>query len=80
MGGAGPTSIRSDARARAARPEFTVAARWLPVLAGGLAWAHWPALRQMADRWSHDPRYSHGYLVPLFAVALMLSGATQHMS
>jgi exosortase len=25
----------------------------------------------MTDRWSHDPRYSHGYLVPLFAVALI---------
>jgi exosortase len=25
----------------------------------------------MADRWSNDPRYAHGYLVPLFSVALL---------
>jgi exosortase len=25
----------------------------------------------MADRWSHDPRYSHGFLVPAFALFLL---------
>jgi exosortase len=25
----------------------------------------------MADRWSDDPRYAHGYLVPLFSLALL---------
>jgi exosortase len=25
----------------------------------------------MAHRWSHDPQYSHGYLVPLFAIVLL---------
>ena len=25
----------------------------------------------MAERWSDDPRYAHGYLVPLFSLALL---------
>jgi exosortase len=40
---------------------------------GGLAllWAFWPSLMEMATRWSHDPQYAHGYLVPGFAAALL---------
>ena len=34
-------------------------------------WAYWPTLETMADRWSHDPQYSHGFLVPLFALAVL---------
>jgi exosortase len=36
-----------------------------------MAWFYWPALRVMAARWSVDPRYSHGYLVPLFSLFLL---------
>ena len=49
----------------------------LPVVAGAsvlcvsLLWASWPALTGMAERWSHDTRYSHGFLVPLFSMALL---------
>jgi exosortase len=43
----------------------------LVVLAACLFWALWPALAAMADRWARDPRYAHGYFVPLFAVALL---------
>jgi exosortase len=35
-----------------------------------LTWNYWPTLTEMAHRWSVDPRYSHGYLVPLFSVFL----------
>jgi exosortase len=35
------------------------------------AWAYWPTLAEMAARWAHDPQYSHGYLVPVFAVYLL---------
>ncbi len=35
-------------------------------------WAYWPTLAGMAQRWSHDPQYSHGYLVPLFAAAMLV--------
>ena len=51
------------------------------LVAAALAWTWWPSLREMAGRWSTDPRYSHGFLVPIFAVYLlwtrrgMLAGA-----
>jgi exosortase len=41
------------------------------MLAGCLLWSLWPALAAMADRWSSDPRYAHGYLVPMFSLALL---------
>jgi exosortase len=40
-------------------------------LLASLLWASWPTLGAMAQRWSTDPRYAHGYLVPVFAVALL---------
>jgi len=43
----------------------------LAVLGGALLWAYWPALTAMAGRWTHDPKYSHGYLVPAFALFLL---------
>jgi exosortase len=36
-----------------------------------LVWSYWTTLGQMALRWSQDPMYSHGYLVPGFAVLLL---------
>src|SRR4051794_16387235 len=41
------------------------------ILCAGVAWSSWPAWRAMADRWSTDPRYAHGYLVPAFALVLL---------
>lgn len=41
------------------------------LLALSLGWALWPTLVDMAKRWSVDPRYSHGSLVPLFAIYLL---------
>ncbi len=43
----------------------------LAVVAAGLVWAHWPAMEEMAQRWARDPQYSHGYLVPFFALILL---------
>ena len=40
-------------------------------LVGCVLWSLWPALASMADRWSSDPRYAHGYFVPMFSVALL---------
>jgi exosortase len=34
-------------------------------------WAYWTTLGEMAQRWARDPQYSHGYLVPFFALALL---------
>jgi len=42
-------------------------------LGAGLAWAYWPTLADMQDRWARDPQYSHGYLVPVFALFLAWS-------
>jgi exosortase len=45
------------------------------VLIGGLAtlvaWAFWPTLAFLHDKWAGDPQYSHGYLVPLFSAYLL---------
>ncbi len=48
-----------------------VAALDLLFLGGCLLWSLWPALAAMADRWSTDPRYAHGYFVPIFSLALL---------
>lgn len=36
-----------------------------------LAWAYWPSIEQMARRWSQDPQYTHGYVVPAFAAIVL---------
>jgi exosortase len=36
-----------------------------------LVWANWTTLAECAQRWSTDPSYSHGWLVPLFAVVVL---------
>lgn len=34
-------------------------------------WAYWTTLAEIAWSWNNDPRYSHGYLVPGFALYLL---------
>lgn len=41
------------------------------LLTGAIIWASWPVLRDVVNRWEEDPRYSHGFLVPVFAVYLL---------
>src|SRR5262249_46255783 len=41
------------------------------VAAAALLWAYWPTLGEWAERWAHDPQYSHGFLVPVFAAFLL---------
>jgi exosortase len=36
-----------------------------------LGWAYLPMLRVFADKWFHDPQYSHGILVPIFSGYLL---------
>jgi exosortase len=45
---------------------------WLAALTLALLWAYWPVLAIMAGKWNTDPQYSHGYLVPIFALVLLL--------
>jgi exosortase len=40
-------------------------------LSAVILWSYWTTLAEMASRWSGDPQYSHGYLVPLFAGYLL---------
>ena len=46
---------------------------WLATMTLGaaLAWCYWPTFEKMAERWSNDPQYSHGFLVPLFALIIL---------
>ena len=45
----------------------------LVALAACVLWAYWTTLEGMAERWSHDPQYSHGFLVPVFALVVLWS-------
>jgi exosortase len=38
---------------------------------GVVAWAFWPTLEFLYSKWSNDPQYSHGFLVPLFSAFLI---------
>ena len=50
-------------------PRYLVASAAL--LSCALAWAYWPTLTAVVRRWSTDPQYSHGFLVPVFSLALL---------
>ncbi|MBI1832742.1 MAG: exosortase/archaeosortase family protein, partial [Planctomycetes bacterium] len=41
------------------------------VLGLAVLWTYWTTLAKLAWRWSEDPQYSHGYLVPAFALYLL---------
>jgi len=61
------------------RIDFTYP-RWLPLAAalGTIClWAYWPTLTTLWQRWSSDPQYSHGYLVPAFAAVMLWLRAAQ---
>src|SRR5438270_12057558 len=63
----------ADVSASAARPQ-SLRAHSLLAAAGLLAlvlWVYWDLLLQMAHRWSVDPEYSHGFLVPALAAYLL---------
>ena len=36
-----------------------------------VGWAYWATLAEVVERWSNDPQYSHGFLVPLFSIYLL---------
>jgi exosortase len=41
------------------------------ILGAALLWSYWTTLAAVALRWWEDPQYSHGWLVPAFAVYLL---------
>jgi exosortase len=44
---------------------------FLSLLALAILWSYWTTLGLMVARWSEDPQYSHGWLVPVFAGYLL---------
>lgn len=36
-----------------------------------LLWSYWPVLTSMAGRWEREEEYTHGWLVPLFALVIL---------
>ncbi len=55
-----------------AAPRFSFATLLIAAVLGLAAvWAYWPTLARMAGQWADDPQYSHGYLVPVFALYLL---------
>jgi exosortase len=44
---------------------------------GSLVWCYWPTLEGLVHAWAHNPHYSHGFLVPVFALALLVLRAKQ---
>jgi exosortase len=50
-------------------PRATV---WLLlILLAAAGWVYWPTIERVVRRWSADPQYTHGYVVPLFALLVL---------
>ena len=41
------------------------------VILGVLGWVYWPTFAELYDTWTTHPEYSHGLLVPVFALYLL---------
>ena len=41
------------------------------IFAAGLIYLYFPVLKGLVSDWWHDPNYSHGFLLPLFAIYLI---------
>jgi exosortase len=44
---------------------------FVAILGAAGLWSYWTTLAAVANRWADDPQYSHGYLVPVFALYLL---------
>ena len=56
---------------RPLRARTLVHAAALTIVALCFVWSYWTTLTTMAERWSDDPQYSHGFLVPVFAAVIL---------
>jgi exosortase len=44
----------------------------IPILLGVVGWLYWQTFLGLSEVWTRDPQYSHGFIVPLFAVAILV--------
>lgn len=56
---------------RPANGQVNACAAALGLFLAVFAWASWPTLTSLVRRWSLDPQYTHGYVVPLFAALVL---------
>lgn len=63
----------NGARTADATPRTRPSVGWMVVVCLGIAflWSYRLTFQQLLDVWSHNPLYSHGFLVPLFAAFLL---------
>jgi methyl-accepting chemotaxis protein len=61
----------AEQRSTAITLALIVAAIGVAVLAV-LGWVYWPTFRELYDTWTTSPEYSHGLLVPFFALYLLV--------
>ncbi len=54
-----------------ARLRISLAIAALATVTVAVVWAYRPTLVEVTHRWAQDPQYSHGWLVPVFAFALL---------
>src|SRR5437868_6428509 len=47
--------------------------RMLAAMTIALVWVYWMTFLELGHRWGNQSQYSHGYLVPLFAIFLLWS-------
>ena len=52
------------------RPNYAALAP-VALTAAALLWAFWTTFLDLAQTWNKNPQYSHGWLVPAFAVFLL---------
>ncbi len=64
-------SIMTDPSLTSPRGSFVRLLALLAPVSALLLWAYWTTLAELAQLWSNDPQYSHGYLVPAFALFLL---------
>ncbi len=67
---AGATAPHSDGIAAVLRQTDPRLLAAVGVVAAAVLWAYYPSFRRLVQIWWSDPQYSHGFLVPAFAVAL----------
>jgi len=67
--------VDAPAQPSAAGPPATVSRTQVALFAAAvlllIGWAYWPTFLDISRKWSSDPQYSHGYLVPLFSIFLL---------